>query len=152
MLEFGAELSDIYGELFELELKKKQKSMEKLNKLALKSIENGNVFTSIIYKKDDPSEKFEYVQSMINLELSAGSKLTKYITADVKERLQKTKEALDKYNELNAYIQEYFKFKKINTVSEVESEQMRHQIEIVQDMVSLLPQKLDKMSASLNYW
>lgn len=151
MLEFGAELSDIYGELFELELKKKQKSMEKLNKLALKSIENGNVFTSIIYKKDDPSEKFEYVQSMINLELSAGSKLTKYITADVKERLQKTKEALDKYNELNAYIQEYFKFKKINSVSEVESEQMRHQIEIVQDMVSLLPQKLDKMSASLNY-
>jgi len=84
MLEFGAELSDIYGELYELELKKKQKSMEKLNSHALKSIQNGNIFTSIIYKKDDPSEKFEYVTTMLNLELNAGSKLTKFITSDPK--------------------------------------------------------------------
>ena len=48
---------------------------------------------------------------MINLELSAGSKLTKFITADPKERISKTKLALDRYIQLNAYIEEYLKYK-----------------------------------------
>ena len=82
MMEFGAELSDIYGELYEIELKKPKKKMEDLNKYAEKCIQNSDVFTSIIYKKDDLDDKFEYFYTMLNLELSKASKLTKWLTAD----------------------------------------------------------------------
>ena len=54
MMEFGAELSDIYSDLYELEIKKKIKNMHRMNEICVKSIYNGNVFTSIVYKKDDP--------------------------------------------------------------------------------------------------
>ena len=79
-MEFTAELADIYGDLYELEVNKAKKSAERLNELASKSIENGSTFTSIVYKKDDPADKFEYLTTMLNLELSSASKLTKYIT------------------------------------------------------------------------
>ena len=59
---------------------------------------NGTVFTNIVYGKEDPAEKFEYVNTMLNLELNAGSKLTKIITADPKERISNVKVALDKYS------------------------------------------------------
>jgi len=71
--------------------------MEDINKAATKCIENADVFTSIIYKKDDPSDKFEYFHTMLNLELSKASKLTKWLTPEPKERIDKTKEALDLY-------------------------------------------------------
>ena len=82
MMEFGAELSDIYGELYELEIKKPTKKMEDINKMASKCIENADVFTSIIYKKEDKEDKFEYFHTMLNLELSKASKLTKWLTAE----------------------------------------------------------------------
>jgi len=149
MMEFGAELSEIYGELYELEINKKTKTMDRLNHLSDKSIENGDVFLKIVYPKEDPDDKFEYVQAMINLELNAGSKLTKYITAEPRDRVGKTKEALDRYTKLDKYIQQYYSWKKIKGVDEVESKQMRDQINIVTEMIELLPQKLDKMSAAL---
>ena len=80
MMEFGSELSEIYSDLYDLELRKKKKSLEAILAAANKSIENSNTFTSIIYQKDDPNDKFEYVTSMLNLELSVTSKLTKWIT------------------------------------------------------------------------
>ena len=80
MMEFGAELSDIYNDLYKIEINKKKKNINRINELAMKSIENGNVFTDIIYTKDDPEEIFEYVQTMLNLELNTASKLTKIIT------------------------------------------------------------------------
>ena len=82
MMEFGAELSDIYSDLYELELRKPQKSMDRLNEMAQKCKENSDIFTKICYAKDDPAEKFEYLTTMLNLELSSASKLTKWITAD----------------------------------------------------------------------
>ena len=97
MMEFGAELSDIYGDLYELEVANPKKSMQKLNLYALKSIENGTVFTCLVYPKDDPADKFEYVQTMLNLELNAGSKLTKLITADPKKRVSNTHKAFLRY-------------------------------------------------------
>jgi len=33
-----------------------------------------------VYKKEDPQEKFEYLTTMLNLELTVCSKLTKWIT------------------------------------------------------------------------
>merc|ERR550514_188997 len=101
MMEFGAELSDIYGDLYELELKKPTKSMDSINQLAEKVIENANIFTGIVYKKDDPSDKFEYYTTMLNLELSVASKLTKWITPDPRERIAKTKEAWEIYKKLD---------------------------------------------------
>ena len=59
MMEFGAELSEIYSDLYDLEWRKKKKSLEAINTAAKKSIENADAFTSIIYKKDDPAEKYE---------------------------------------------------------------------------------------------
>lgn len=96
-MEFGAELSDIYGDLYELEVQKPKKNAEMMNSTAAKCIENAHIFTSIVYKKDDDAEKFEYITSMLNLELSAASKLTKYITSDLTELIAKTKEALEIY-------------------------------------------------------
>ncbi len=60
-MEFSAELSDIYGELYEIEIKKAKKDIAQINNFSLKCIENSNIFTSIVYKKDDPSDKFEYI-------------------------------------------------------------------------------------------
>jgi len=45
MMEFGAELADIYGDLYEIEISKPKKSMEKINSLAVKLINNANAFT-----------------------------------------------------------------------------------------------------------
>lgn len=143
MLEFGAELADIYSEMYELEVKKPKKSMSSINRVASKCIENSFYFTDIIYKKEDKSEKFEYAQSILNLELSVASKLTKWFTSDPQERIDKTKEALDIYKKLEVYIQEYKEFKG----SELEmSDQFQQQVAIVHEMASLLPAKLSKMS------
>lgn len=91
MMEFGAELSDAYSDLYEYELKKEKKSAEKLNEYALKSIKNGDVFTGIVYKKEDQSDKFEYVQTMLNLELNKASKLSKLIVFEDQQRVDLVK-------------------------------------------------------------
>ena len=86
---------------------------------------NGNIFTDILYKKEDPEERFEYVQTMLNLELNSGSKYTKLITADPKERVQFTKMALERYQKLDSYIRDYLSFKKISSLDKLENQQMK---------------------------
>lgn len=86
---------------------------------------------------------------MLNLELNAGSKLTKWPTTDGRERVAMTKQAYDRYLRLSKYIQEYMAYKGMKSVNEIENPQMRQQIEITQEMIQLLPSKLDKMSAQL---
>jgi hypothetical protein len=121
MMEFGAELADIYGDLYEIEIKKPKKSMNNINNIAEKAIKNANVFTSIVYTKDD-NEKFEYLNTMLNLELSVASKLTKWLTADGSERIAKTKEALDIYSKLDKFVQDYLKYKGFSSYEEIENE------------------------------
>ena len=149
MLEFGAELSDIYSDIYELELQKKTPNFKKIIQYGQKSIQNGDVFLSIIYAKEDPQEKFEYVQTMLNLELNAGSKLTKQPTNEPRERLELTKQAYDRYLRINKYVQEYLAYKQLKSVSDIDNQQMQQQIEIIREMIQLLPAKLDKMSAQL---
>ena len=96
-MEFGAELSDAYSDLYEYELKKAKKSAEKLNEYALKSIKNGDAFTSIVYKKEDQADKFEYVSTMLNLELNKASKLSKLIVYEDQQRINMIKESLNVY-------------------------------------------------------
>ena len=95
-MEFAAELADIYSEVYEFTIGKK-KSANDINHIANKCIENGDSFTKIVYGKEDPEDKFAYHRTMLNLELSSGSKLTKWITPEPRERIEKTKEALNKY-------------------------------------------------------
>ena len=64
--------------------------MDQLNLMAQKCKDNADIFTSICYGKD-AEEKFEYLNTMLNLELSVASKLTKWITADPRERIDKTR-------------------------------------------------------------
>jgi len=80
------------------------------------------MFVKIVYGKEDPEEKFEYVASMLNLELSAGSKETKWFTSDGRERIAKTKAALDRYIRVHKYIQEYYKFKGIWGINDIKNE------------------------------
>lgn len=87
---------------------------------------------------------------MLNLELSAGSKLTKYFTkGDNRLAIDLTKQAYDKYKKLAEYIKGYMAFKKFQRLEDIGNDQMQQQIQIVHEMVELLPQKLDKMSAGL---
>ena len=115
-MEFAAELADIYGEVYELELLKPRKNAAELNRLAEKSMKNGRYFCDIIYKKDDPEDKFAYHQAMLNLELSIGSKLTKVITADPKERIDKTRQALALYKKLDQYMREYMQHAEVKSL------------------------------------
>lgn len=115
MMEFGAELADIYGDLYEFEISKPKKSMEDINRIASKLIENANAFTSLAYTKED-SEKFEYLTTMLNLELSVASKLTKWFTADGQERITKTKQALLIYQKLHQFVKDYMKYKQIKEI------------------------------------
>uniref|UniRef100_A0A7S3CST0 KIF-binding protein n=1 Tax=Strombidium rassoulzadegani TaxID=1082188 RepID=A0A7S3CST0_9SPIT len=149
LMEFGAELSEIYGELYEIELRKPRKAAVRLNELAAKSMENAALFTQPVYARPEDADRFDYFPTVLNLELSGASKLTKWITADPRERIAKTKDALDIYLKLQLYVKDYFKFKGISGEAEVEDEQVREQIRIVREMAELLPQKLDKMSAAL---
>ena len=87
MLEFAAELAEVYSDLYELCLKKPKKTIKEINALAEKSIKNSTFFTTAIHAKDDPADKFEYFQSMLNLELGVASKLTKWFTSDPQERI-----------------------------------------------------------------
>ena len=57
---------------------------------------------------------------MLNLELSNGSKLTKWITADPRERIDKTRQALEIYKKLDQYIKDYMAFKEISSLEEIE--------------------------------
>ena len=123
-MEFGAELSDIYGDLYELEVLKAKKNANMMNSTAAKCIENAHIFTAIVYKKEDPEDKFEYLSSMLNLELSSASKLTKFITSDLPELIEKTKEALNIYIELKKYCEEYVKWKKLAKFEDIENEQV----------------------------
>jgi len=91
MMEFGADLADSYGDLYDCELAKDKKNLQEINRVAAKCIENANLFTSIVYGKEDKEDKFEYVIPMLNHELSVASKLSKWITADARERIDKTK-------------------------------------------------------------
>lgn len=125
MMEFGAELSEIYSDVYDLECRKEKKSFEDINAAAQKSIENANAFTSIIYKKDDPSDKFEYATSMLNLELSVTSKLTKWITADGRERIDKTKQAYDIYLKIDKYVAEWMAYKNYAKVEDIPEEAVR---------------------------
>ena len=120
MMEFGAEIADIYGDLYEIEINKQKKSMDKINDIATKMIKNANAFTSIAYTKED-QEKFEYVVTILNLELSVASKLTKWFTADSQERITKTKQALDIYVKLDKFIQDYMKYAKISRIEDIEN-------------------------------
>lgn len=119
MMEFGAELAEIYGDIYELEWRKKKKNLEAINHAAKKSIENANAFTSIIYKKDDPSEKYEYVASMLNLELGVTSKLTKWVTKDARELIDKTKEAYDIYLRIDKYVEDWMAYMKYASEQDV---------------------------------
>lgn len=109
MMEFGAELADIYSDLFEIACKTPKKVGISQLDLATKCIDNGNIFTSIVYKKEDKSDKFEYLTTMLNLELSSASKMTKLYTPDMDPKIfiVNNKKALDVYKKLNAYIEEY---------------------------------------------
>jgi hypothetical protein len=68
-----------------------------------------------VYKKEDPLEKFEYLTTMLNLELTVCSKLTKWITQDGREKIEKTKSALDIYKKIFDYVNQYAKYKNLNT-------------------------------------
>jgi hypothetical protein len=98
--------------------------MEKLNEYSTKLIKNSNEFTKVVYTKED-LEKYEYVTTMLNLELNVASKLTKWFTSDGKDRIAKTKQALDIYVKLDKYIQGFYKFKGFKGVDDVENEQVR---------------------------
>jgi len=50
-----------------------------------------------------------------------------------------TKQALDKYKQIDSFIKDYMKWKNISKISDIDNEQMRHQIEIVREMIELLP-------------
>lgn len=115
MMEFGAELSEIYSDIYDIEWRKKKKSLQAIHAAAKMSIENANSFTTIIYKKDDPADKYEYVPSMLNLELSVTSKLTKWVTNDAQELINKTKEAYDIYLRIDKFIKEWMEYKKYAT-------------------------------------
>ena len=99
--------------------------MDDILRAAKKSIENSNVFTSIIYQKDDPSDKFEYATSMLNLELSVTSKLTKWWTADLRERIDKTKQAYDIYQRIDKYVKEWMAYKKYSSPEDIPEEPIR---------------------------
>ena len=125
MMEFGAELSEIYSDLYDLEWRKQKKSLEAITNTAKKSIENANAFTSIIYKKDDPAEKYEYITSMLNLELSVTSKLTKWATQDPRERIDKTKEAYDIYLRIDKFVKDWMEYKKYTSEEDVPEDAVR---------------------------
>lgn len=53
------------------------------------------------------------------------------------------------YRKLDAYVKEYYQFIKIESGNDLKDDQMRQQVEIVNEMLSLLPPKLDKMVAAM---
>ena len=59
---------------------------------------------------------------MLNLELSVCAKCTKWVTAEARERLDRTKEAWDRYKKMNVFIDEWMKFKGYDNVDAIPKE------------------------------
>jgi hypothetical protein len=95
--------------------------MTKLNQLASKAIENARSFCNFVYCKEEKEDKFEYFSAVLNLEFIVVDKLTKWVSEDPRERIDKTKEALDTYKKLERFINEFMEFKKFSSVEEIEN-------------------------------
>jgi hypothetical protein len=124
-MEFAHELADIYGDLYEEEVSKAKKSGTQIRNFASKAIENARFFTQAIYSKEDLEDKFDYFSAVLNLEFIVVDKLTKWYTKDGRERIDKTKEALDEYRKMARFIDEYKKFKGLKEDADIEKKQTR---------------------------
>eukprot|EP00353_Schmidingerella_taraikaensis_P014910 CAMPEP_0185619514 /NCGR_PEP_ID=MMETSP0436-20130131/50826_1 /TAXON_ID=626734 ORGANISM="Favella taraikaensis, Strain Fe Narragansett Bay" /NCGR_SAMPLE_ID=MMETSP0436 /ASSEMBLY_ACC=CAM_ASM_000390 /LENGTH=82 /DNA_ID=CAMNT_0028259049 /DNA_START=527 /DNA_END=772 /DNA_ORIENTATION=+ len=78
------------------------------------------------------------------MELQCASKFSKLIEADVAVSIQNLRESLNSYSKARSFINDYKKAKKIATDADMK-EDLRTQAQICDEMLQLIPQKIDRI-------
>lgn len=149
--EMSAELSEIYTAKFQMifepieagQKKATKKAKAECNKACKLSIQNAKFVVDSVYKSDD---KFEFVQAVINMELNIASRYTKIFPEDMKEQVENMKAALVAYERLRKFVTDFRKHKNATTDKEVLSAEGLTQMNICDEMIDLLPQKISKVN------
>lgn len=122
--EMAAELSDIYSTKFDQiydgltqgRTKMTKKVKAEANECARKCIEHSKYVVDTIYKSED--DKYEYVPAVINMELQSASRWTKIFPVDTKEQVENMKRALEAYERVRKFVNEFRKFSKVGSDKE----------------------------------
>ena len=146
----------MYAELYDLRtedisngsVKRTKARVVQLNEYARSCITCSKEVTSIIYKIDEEG-KFDYLQAVLNMELQCASKYSKLIESDPAVTIQNLQESMSSYSKAREFINEYKTAKKIATDADMK-EDLRTQAQICDEMIQLIPQKIDRINQELH--
>lgn len=149
------ELVEIFAELYDLRtedlskgtVKKSKAKIVQLNELAKNCIETSKEVTMVIYAIEDET-KYDYLQAVLNMELQCASKYAKLVEADYPTGIQNLRESIKSYTAARKFINDYKVAKKINSDSGMK-EELQTQAKICDEMIDLLPQKIEKINMAL---
>ena len=148
MVEIYAELYDLRNEdMTKGTVKRTKAKVVELNGLARSCIETSKEVTKVIYAIEDEA-KFDYLQAVLNMELQCASKYAKLVENDTEISIQNLKESIKSYTAARKFINDYKVAKKIKTDSEMK-EELQTQAQICDEMIDLLPQKIEKINMVL---
>ena len=83
------------------------------------------------------------------MELQAASRYTKIFPIDVKEQVENMKKALEAYERVRKFVNDFRKHKNAICDKDVLSAEGLTQIRIADEMIELLPQKISKIYYSM---
>ena len=114
------EFQEIYGELYDLKykdiesgkVKKTKKRLAELNDCLRQSITNAKAVTEALMKYE---EKFDYLQSIINMLLGMANRYGKFIETDYDKAIENSKLSLETYSQARKFVDDFKAFKKYDS-------------------------------------
>jgi hypothetical protein len=148
------ELTDLYSALFELrweELNSGSMQMSlpaitECNAWGRDSIKFARYMAQTVY--DTTDDKFRYLQAILNMELSSANKWGKLYEPDQEKYMLHLKYQLECYERVMIYVKEYLADKGLTTIHQLTTEEYA-QVSIAQEMLELLPTKIDRLNAQV---
>ena len=115
----------MYGELYDDRLadleagkvKKTKKRINELNTLLRDSIENATAVAKTLTASE---EKFDYLQAILNMELSCASRYGKITETEIDKGIENMKNSLAAYKRARLYVDDYKKKKEFKSDKELE--------------------------------
>lgn len=154
MIEIEVELSDIFSGMFDIKYEAiknaakapKKSEVEELNSLGFKSVHYSQHVVELIVKRE---EKYDYVQAIMNLELSAARIYSRLYDKAKPVQLKYLDSSYRQYEKLNKFMETYMKESNISNWQGLPTG-LQEQYKIAQEMYELLPTKISKLNASIH--
>ena len=148
-MEISADLSEIYVEYHDLRMAQVRTGgaqltkewMKEQNHIAKESIKHSQYLCEMIGKC---ANKHEYLQTIINMHLKSGNMYSKLVAAKKEKQVEYLKKNLECHRSARRVIEEYKKENKIASDGELPA-LIQEQMKISDEMIELLPPKIDKL-------